>query len=227
MPTIYDLLETIRRCPGMYLSTPALSLNHLQCVLWGYDYALYDYGLSLDPEYPRFGREFHDWVARKLNRGNTNEGWCYSILATYEDGDKAIDAFFNLLDEYRQRIPSTVHRLRITREHRTTGRVKRWHRDPDGHEYPLPSPVEFLIVRFRKQPGYFLYSSNPDGGQEYEDIFTTLQKAMEYAGEEFVITRDEWEVIREKKAMELIMTQGLQRMNPARLRGFDMQSRKF
>ena len=61
--SIYDLLRTIRRRPGLYIADPELTRLHSFIV--GYECGLARGGLTLRHEQPEFHR-FHDWIAGRI-----------------------------------------------------------------------------------------------------------------------------------------------------------------
>jgi hypothetical protein len=96
--SIYDMLERIRRKPGMYIAIP--SINRLHAFLVGYTAGLGRVGFAV-----RDGGDFHrfhDWVARRLGFGGSASGWCNMILDKSTSEADAFKRFFDLLDEFRK-----------------------------------------------------------------------------------------------------------------------------
>ena len=99
-----ELLAAIRQRPGMYLGTKSLT------ALWhfsqGYGMALSNYGL---PDQNALGipHEMHDWVAYRLGYRESTAGWINMITEHHPAENEALKVFFELLDEYRDRVPHT------------------------------------------------------------------------------------------------------------------------
>ena len=73
--SIYDVLDVVRKSPGIYIAEP--SINRLHAFLVGYTAGLGRVGFTLRDE-DNFHR-FHDWVARRLGFGGSTSGWCNMI----------------------------------------------------------------------------------------------------------------------------------------------------
>jgi hypothetical protein len=96
--SIYDMLEKIRRKPGMYIGER--SINRLHAFLTGYRAGLGRLGF-----YPRDVDEFHrfhDWVANRLGFYESTSGWCNMIRDKSTSETEAFDQFFLFLDEFRK-----------------------------------------------------------------------------------------------------------------------------
>ncbi len=107
MSKVDELLESIRKKPGMYLGTP--SFSGLQHFLAGYSTALVQHDITFEHvgiwrESSRELLRFHDWVCKRLGFGmsSPSRGYPKAILE-YSHGDEvaALALFWLLLDEYR------------------------------------------------------------------------------------------------------------------------------
>ena len=96
--SIYDVLDRIRKRPGMYIAEP--SINRLHAFLVGYTAGLGRVRFALRDEVG-FHR-FHDWVARRLGFGGSASGWCNMIRSKSASEADAFERFFALLDEFRK-----------------------------------------------------------------------------------------------------------------------------
>lgn len=96
--SIYGILDSIGKKPGLYLGTP--SINRLQSYIVGYNDGLGRVGFAVQGN-ADFHR-FHDWVARRLGFGESTSGWCNMIRDVSTDEADAFRRFFVLLDEFRK-----------------------------------------------------------------------------------------------------------------------------
>jgi hypothetical protein len=94
-PSALQILEEIRRKPGMFLARP--SIRDLKNFLYGYQMGLYDCGIAIED---RFSRDFQQWVQKKFNVQLTC-GWD-SIIEFHTGGGEAaaMKYFWQLLDEF-------------------------------------------------------------------------------------------------------------------------------
>jgi len=96
--SIYDMLDAIRKKPGLYVATP--SINRLAAFLGGYTGGLGRVGFALRDEADFY--RFHGWVARRLGFGESTSGWCNMIRDRSTSEEDAFYRFFALLDEFRK-----------------------------------------------------------------------------------------------------------------------------
>jgi hypothetical protein len=96
--SIYDMLNAIRKKPGLYIATP--SINRLHAFVVGYTAGLgrVRFAVRDDEHFHRF----HDWVAHRLGFGESTSGWCNMIRDKSESEADAFHRFFVLLDEFRK-----------------------------------------------------------------------------------------------------------------------------
>jgi hypothetical protein len=96
--SIYDMLDRIRKKPGLSIATP--SINRLHAFIVGYTAGLGRVGFAVRDE-EHFHR-FHDWVAHRLGFGGSASGWCNMIRDKSKSEVDAFHRFFVLLDEFRK-----------------------------------------------------------------------------------------------------------------------------
>lgn len=117
---LYDLIDKIRRRPGMWIGDPTpIALRQF---LVGYQCAMDDAGIE-DVAYPEF-HGFHDWIAKRFGYYESTAGWANMISAVVmgydpatinwnkffvetlssEQGKYAVNYCFELMDEYRQSV---------------------------------------------------------------------------------------------------------------------------
>lgn len=101
MTNLYQLLNKIKKAPAMYLGRH--SIICLQAFLSGYSVAQYELGEQPTPQDLDF-REFPEWIRKKFNV-QTSQSWANIILFYSEDESKALDRFFELLEEFMNRNP--------------------------------------------------------------------------------------------------------------------------
>jgi len=188
MPTIYDMIDRIRRRPGVYIYEPSLRL--LRAFINGYQFAVFDNNVPLEAEEPPFWA-FHDWVAKKFHRDNSGKGWCRIICEEAGSDAAAQDLFFQLLDEFRQRTPETIYRIQLPPDFTPPGRGHRW-MVVDGREIPGEPPAEIRLVKYRDDETYWLYYIERNGGRmDYH--FSTCEQSMARVEETFGFSADAWQ----------------------------------
>src|SRR5437764_1496231 len=96
---VYETIALIRQRPALYLGE--CSLVRLRAFLDGCLFVVQEFGIEDDTQ-PAFGG-FHDWVARRFGWRESTAGWCNIILQQCGGDDrKALDLFFDLVEEYRR-----------------------------------------------------------------------------------------------------------------------------
>lgn len=97
-----DLLQRIKERPGMYLGR--CSITRLRMLLMGYSMCRGELGLPLTEQEKEFGG-FQEWIQNKYNI-TSSHGWESIILFYSADERDAFNNFFELLDEFRNRVSS-------------------------------------------------------------------------------------------------------------------------
>lgn len=92
-----ELLERIKKRPGMYLGKP--SITRLNMLLTGYSLARLELGLEETKEEQEFS-QFQEWIEQKYQSKST-EGWDTLILKHSDDEKGAFNQFFILYDEFK------------------------------------------------------------------------------------------------------------------------------
>jgi hypothetical protein len=96
--SIYDVLEDIRRKPGLSIADPELARLHSFIV--GYECGLARGGLTWRREQPEF-YGFQDWIVRRLGYGGlSGSGWYGMIRRRCASEREAFERFYELLDEF-------------------------------------------------------------------------------------------------------------------------------
>jgi len=96
--SIYDLLELIRKRPGVLIGEP--SIYRLDSMLGGCTAGLGRFRFKL-----RDGEDFHrfqDWVAWRLGYFESTLGWADMIREKSANDEEAFSKFYDLLDEFRR-----------------------------------------------------------------------------------------------------------------------------
>ena len=110
--SIYDMLEAIRKKPGMCIGEP--SIARLDSFICGYGAGLGRSGFAL-----RDTRNFHrfnDWIARRLNFADSTSGWSRMIRHKSRSDADAFEQFFVLLDEFKKEYAALTRLHRINRK---------------------------------------------------------------------------------------------------------------
>jgi hypothetical protein len=96
--SIYDLLDAIRKKPGLFVVEP--SIFRLQAFVNGHSSGLGRVGFTLRDGEKFF--KFNDWVARHFGFSESTSGWCNMIREKSTSDADAFKQFFILLDEFRK-----------------------------------------------------------------------------------------------------------------------------
>ena len=183
-------LDNIRARPSMYIRDK--SLQHLQSLLWGYYAALATYGLVEDV--PSMDRHFNTWLYY-TRKWSTCAGWAHSIDERYPAVDDALDAFFKLVDEYRQLAPTRLWTVRLGPRHNPTG-----NRVTIGFEGRMEKPQSIEITQYRPTRLHFLRFHYENRIVDDDLLMkgsgshaTSLEYAKTWVRDEFQVELDSWE----------------------------------
>ena len=96
---LYELLGGIKKRPGMYLGT--CSITRFDMLLRGYTLARREVGLAPSEEEIEFSG-FQSWIQEKYEI-KSNQSWPKIILFFSMDEHEALERFFELYEEYKNR----------------------------------------------------------------------------------------------------------------------------
>lgn len=99
MISFYNLIQKIKQRPSLYLGKR--SIAHLQVFLDGYTFARRELDVPLTEEERDF-EDFQEWVEKRFNQPST-QSWERIILFYSEDERDALDKFFDLFEDFRNR----------------------------------------------------------------------------------------------------------------------------
>ena len=98
MLEFYDLIRNIQKRPAMYLGQP--SISHLRTFLAGYFFARHQLEQPETDQEKHFS-EFQTWVQQRF-KVTSSQSWDKVILFFSQDDQKALEQFFELLEEFSQ-----------------------------------------------------------------------------------------------------------------------------
>jgi hypothetical protein len=171
MPILPDLLEKIRKRPGMYLGE--CSLSALYHTIGGYELALGVHGIENDATL-RLPDDFNDWVAYRLHYKESTSGWKRMILGASGNEVTAFTRFFELLDQHaarRSRVVAKVIGLKMTYTIRS-----------EGHERTERYPTRISLIAYTDDPGFFTISDEPGYSLPMEGFFPSLDWFETFTG---------------------------------------------
>lgn len=144
--------EMIRKRPAMFCGEHTLSaLNHF---IAGYSWALETHGVQNPNDPLVIPREFHAWVAYRLHFQESTSGWCNMIKECTNSDVEAFDRFFQLLEEFRVRVPHVVAKL--------IGIQKQYQRTCGDVTETLQFPDSISLVTYTEDPGFFVLTDSED-----------------------------------------------------------------
>ena len=150
MPAVPDLLDRIRKRPGLYIGERSLSA--LRNAIVGYELALGVHEI-LDDETLRLPDDFNDWVAYRLHYKESTSGWKNMILNVCQDESAAFERFFQLLDDHAARKSRVIARV--------DGLEKAYTCGPQGDERTERYPRRISLIAYTEDPGFFVVSDEP------------------------------------------------------------------
>lgn len=100
MQGIYQVLDKIKGKSGMYIGKPSITI--LRHFLVGYQFARSELGVQLSDEDTDFYENFQPWIQNRFNV-RTSNSWANIIMLFTRDEKDALNCFFKLLDEFKQR----------------------------------------------------------------------------------------------------------------------------
>jgi hypothetical protein len=96
MTNIYQLIDRIKKRPGMYLGKP--SIIRLKAFLDGYMGARQDLGFPLTEQEEKFNH-FQEWIQTRF-KITSSHSWADIILFYSADEKEALNQFFELFDQF-------------------------------------------------------------------------------------------------------------------------------
>jgi hypothetical protein len=111
MHDLYTLIEKIQKAPSMYLGRT--SIFCLQAFLSGHSIAQYEFDVAQTSQDQDF-QEFPEWVRQKF-KVQTSQSWANILLFYAEDEHKALDLFFKVFAEFRNRNNSISTQVDFTK----------------------------------------------------------------------------------------------------------------
>jgi len=145
-----SIFEAIRQRPAMYLEP--VSVYALRTFLLGFELGHAACGRD-EPSPFALPRDFHDWVAYRLQIQGDSGGWAQSLAEKLGDGQGAVRRFFTLLDEHRERVPRTVAILSNCFQENTVYY--------GGQVFTNRYPSEIRLIAYnREDPGLFLVADD-------------------------------------------------------------------
>jgi len=172
------LLEVIREKPAMWLGQRSLSA--LWYYLQGYRTALSVY----DIHSITLPQDFHDWVAYRLHFYESTSGYRNMILKRVPEESGALDRFFELSDEYKNRKPNIVAQV-------SAGKESKWRTVKEGRPQEGTYPTLNLIA-YTDDPGFFVSSGAADADFPGKDRFFPTLHSFEFS---FGISKNDLTII--------------------------------
>ena len=158
-----DIFDAFRSRPAMY--TGENTIHSIRCFLDGYQFAMDRNGVSRDGDPFLVPGEFHDWVAYRLHFYESTSGWCNMIRDRTGTEQEALDTFFELLAEFKTRMPHVVAQVTHGKQSYSEQTVER--RDADDEVIPgavieRPYPKSISLVTYTDDPGFFAHSDTSE-----------------------------------------------------------------
>jgi hypothetical protein len=176
------LLEVIRERPAMYLGQRSLSA--LTQYLHGYRMALSVHDIQSGFALPQ---DFHDWVAYRLHFYESTSGYTNMILNRVPEESAALDRFFELLDEHKNRKPRIVAQVREGKEYTWRAVKEGRPQEPQTGTYP-----SLNLIAYTDDPGFFISPDDASADFPRKDrFFATLQ----WFGRIFGISKDDLTIL--------------------------------
>lgn len=191
---IYDLLDLVRRRPGMYFGYH--SPTHLHSFLSGYYFA--DYLIEEDKNGFRKFSDFHDWVAAKLGYYESTSGWAYMIEDQREDKEEALWLFFKLLDEFRGLTPKVLASVYYKQSHTIDRIYYCRHRKVRATFEPVEKPIPYLLTIEEVLPArewVAIYAKDESDNILDRKPCDNLNAAIKRATEIFGVNQEEWTIM--------------------------------
>ena len=165
--TILDLIALMKNRTGMYIGEYKISA--MRSFIDGYHFFASTHDIAIKEVFPQFWY-FHEWAMHKYDWGESTAGWKNIILSENgNDEAKALDVFFEMIDEFKTLKPIKLQKMRIGAEnlayHLSSDYVAR-----DGEGNPIYDDLdEVLLVEFSHDFGhsYFMLKDNKIMGSSW------------------------------------------------------------
>jgi hypothetical protein len=196
---IFEWLDHVRERPSMYLNPDDGPLRELEAMIYGYETATAAHRVE---EYrPRFGLPFLAWV-RIRNGWSMSSGWANAVSKAARSGQRPLDLFFELVDQYRKVSPRVIARARLTKRNRATGKVwtdglGRAQAPPRVMEIVQYDPEQLFLLRYRYAHVSTLHVLHDKGREE-----TSVEFAKQVAEREFDIVNAQWRHVTSRRSQK-------------------------
>lgn len=184
MAHIHQLIDKIRRRPGMYIGSN--SLTGLECFLNGYICALYETDSTDEDLLPLPFGLFHEYVACKYGYYESTSGWKNMILdQTGQDERRGLDLFFEIYGEFRttkiEHCSTAVLSSENLRFHNNNPDI--YSVNQAGERKPVYSePVKCRLLRLNIPGSYYLFFVELREKNSLDRrFFRSRQEILEYA----------------------------------------------
>ena len=101
MSDLFEVLEKIKKSPGMYIGRP--SVSDLFMFINGYEFARGEMDIELTEAEDKFYEEFQPWLQKKLGVRSVTS-WAKLIMLSCHDEKIGFESFYRLLAEFKQSI---------------------------------------------------------------------------------------------------------------------------
>jgi len=176
---IYELLDALRKRPGMYLGNSGRSsFNTLIAFVTALEFANLEKG---SPSFWGFSR----WITGRVDGMSTSMPWYWM---EHEWGnEKAFEMFFELLDEYRTCKSICLCRA-IIREHKP----KFFALSSDGKRIEPEKPFEVCVSQFAPANVYYLLEIYMNRHYEYFPYYHSIDRVKKEATSRWGVLNNEW-----------------------------------
>ena len=192
-PSVFEWLQSIRKNPRSHAIT---SIAHLESQIFGYYTALGVHGI-VERVSPLGGPHFRTWVYFRTN-WSTSNGFAHAIATHVSDPNEQFAKFFQLVDEYKNLLPTVVYTVALGENHQPTGKRLRVYR-PGVGVGTIEKPRRVDIVCYKPEPLHFFrfhYADRTEDGsilrQSDCSYGTTIHDAKKWARDELQVEPNEW-----------------------------------
>lgn len=179
--SVYDLLEHIKKRPGMYLRSP--TLGSLHDFLTGFSVGRH-FGACYEDGEPPFG-DFSAWFCIHLDAPCAGAGGWYGAIRDESGDDKqGFDRFFEYLATYRQRLAVLEYNFALTPAQRKLYAATQ----------RSPAPDRLRLTRYKGERCLFLHARGRGRHDWYmHGGFDSLAYSRRSLAKTFGITDAQWQ----------------------------------